>query len=102
MRRFPTSSEQVLWAALRGGRLGVRFVRQVALGPYIVDFLAPRQKPIVEVDGGYHAERASADERRQRWLEGQGYRVLRVSAGTVLHELEVALRSVARAIAGGE
>lgn len=76
MRRNPTSSEYVLWQAIRGGRWGVAFRRQVAIGRYIVDFLAPRERLVVEVDGGYHAERAAADRRRQRWLERQGYRVV--------------------------
>jgi very-short-patch-repair endonuclease len=73
MRRQPTSSELVLWRAIRGGRLGVSFRRQVPIGPYIVDFAASRQRVIIEVDGGYHAQRASADRRRQRWLEKQGH-----------------------------
>jgi hypothetical protein len=46
MRRQPTPSEHVLWQAIRGGRLGVSFRRQVPIGPYIVDFLASRQRVI--------------------------------------------------------
>ena len=101
MRRYPTSSELVLWQAIRGRRLGVRFVRQVPLGPYIVDFLAPRAKLIVEVDGGYHAERVDADGRRQRWLERRGYRVVRVSAAMVLHDVEGAVRVIVGALGAG-
>jgi hypothetical protein len=33
------------------------------IGRFIVDFLAPRQCLVVEVDGGYHATRAGADAR---------------------------------------
>ncbi len=98
MRRHPTPSEQVLWQAIRGGRLGVSFRRQVPVGPYIVDFLAPRQRLIVEVDGGYHAERGSADGRRQRWLEKQGYRVVRLSAAAVLSETRAAVRTIVEAL----
>jgi very-short-patch-repair endonuclease len=94
MRRYPTPSEHVLWQAIRGGRLGVSFRRQVPVGPYIVDFLAPRQHVIIEVDGGYHAQRASADRRRQRWLEKQGYRVVRLSAVTVVRETAAAVRAI--------
>ena len=35
------------------------------------------RKVIVELDGGQHAERRSHDERRDRFLQGQGYRLLR-------------------------
>ena len=76
------------------------FRRQVALGPYIVDFLAPRQKLVVEVDGGYHAGRASADRRRQRWLEKAGYRVVRVLAATVLQQPADAVRAIIEVLDG--
>ena len=100
MRRHPTPSELVLWQAIRGGRLGVSFRRQVAVGPYVVDFVAARQRLVVEVDGGYHAARSSADRRRQHWLEKQGYRVLRVSAAMVLRETAAAVRVIAEALEG--
>lgn len=98
MRRNPTSSEYVLWQAIRGGRWGVAFRRQVAIGRYIVDFLAPRERLVVEVDGGYHAERAAADRRRQRWLERQGYHVVRVSATLVLRDTAAAVRNIRDAL----
>jgi very-short-patch-repair endonuclease len=82
----------------RGGRLGVSFRRQVLIGPYIVDFLARRQRLIIEVDGGYHVGRGSADARRQRWLERQGYRVVRLPAAAVLHDTVAAVRTVIAAL----
>ena len=99
MRIAPTTSEQVLWHAIRGQRLGVAFRRQVVVGPYIVDFLAPRLRLVIEVDGGYHAARGQADARRERWLVGAGYRVLRVEAGAVLASLPQVLGLIAEAIA---
>ena len=98
MRRHPTLSEHILWQAIRGERLGVVFRRQVPLGPFIVDFLAPSARLVVEVDGGYHAARVKADARRTRWLERQGYRVVRVSSTSVSHNLESALRVIVGAL----
>ncbi len=98
MRRHPTPSEHILWQAIRGGRLGVTFRRQVPLGPFIVDFLAPRARLVVEVDGGYHELRVKADARRTRWLERRGYRVVRVAARSVVHELESVLRVISGAL----
>jgi very-short-patch-repair endonuclease len=83
MRAAPTTSEALLWEALRGSRLGVGFRRQVPIGRYIVDFCAPSARLVVEVDGGYHAERARADARRHRALLELGYRVVRVPAALV-------------------
>ena len=100
MRRAPTASEARLFEALRGGRLGVRFRRQVPLlGRYIADLLAPEVRLIVEIDGGYHGQRKEADRRRDRALGGAGYRVLRISAELVVSNLPAAVACVVEAIA---
>src|SRR5688572_10457562 len=62
--RAPTLSEARLWSQLAGRRLGVAFRRQVVIGQYIVDFLAPAPRLVVEVDGAYHARRSRVDARR--------------------------------------
>jgi very-short-patch-repair endonuclease len=84
MRHSPTESEAALWRLLRGRQLGVCFKRQVPLLGYIVDFYASEAKLVVEVDGGYHAERVAPDAKRQRRLERAGYRVVRVTSEAVL------------------
>jgi len=73
---------------------GVGFRRQVRLGSYIVDFLAPSVRLIIEVDGGYHQGRRNADARRDRWLRRQGYTVLRLPAAMVLEDLAGAVQAV--------
>ncbi len=99
MRFAPTDSEQRLWEQLRGRRLGVQFRRQVPLlGKYVVDFLAPAAKVVVEVDGGYHAERVKADARRDAALQSAGYRVVRVSADAVMGELGAAVEEIVEAL----
>jgi very-short-patch-repair endonuclease len=82
-RHAPVPSEAALWRLLSGGKLGVGFRRQIVIGRYIVDFVAPGRRVVVEVDGGYHARRRGADARRDRELAALGYRVLRLggSAG---------------------
>jgi very-short-patch-repair endonuclease len=55
MRHNLTDTEQLLWRQLAGKRLGVAFKRQVPVGRYVADFLAPSVKLVVEVDGGYHS-----------------------------------------------
>lgn len=86
MRSWLTPSEQALWALIRARRLGVQFRRQVPMGRFIVDFLAPTQRLVVEVDGGYHSRRATADQRRDRILQRMEYRVLRLPARLVLSD----------------
>ncbi|WP_372915442.1 endonuclease domain-containing protein [Sandarakinorhabdus sp.] len=77
MRKTPTSAEQALWYLLRDRRFsGHNFRRQEPVGPFIADFPSYDARSIVEADGGQHAYTAR-DEARTRWLEGQGFRVLR-------------------------
>jgi len=94
-------TETILWQALSGSKLGVAFRRQVPIGRYIADFLAPACRLVVEVDGGYHATpaRLRADARRDRYLAKLGYRVLRLPAAIVQHQLGQAVALVAQALA---
>ncbi len=98
-RAQPTHSEEVLWRALRASQLGVRFKRQVPLlGCFIADFYCPSARLVVEVDGGCHSQRRSADERRDRKLRRAGYRVLRLDAALVTYHLPVALERIREAL----
>jgi very-short-patch-repair endonuclease len=90
--------EQALWAELCGCRLGVWFRRQVVIGHFIVDFSTPRQRLIVEVDGGYHATRVCADARRDRKLARMGYRVLRLEADLVRRDVHAAVEQIRTAL----
>ena len=61
---------------------------------YIVDFYASQARLVVEVDGGYHAERGALDAKPQRRLELAGYRFVRVASEVVLRVPEVVLECV--------
>jgi very-short-patch-repair endonuclease len=78
MRREKGPAERKLWYLLREfNRHGLQFRQQAPIGPYIADFCDHAAKLIVEVDGAQHGEPKGSDKRRTRWLESQGYRVLR-------------------------
>jgi very-short-patch-repair endonuclease len=102
-RKRPTRSEALLWAQLRGRKVGARFRRQAVLGRFIVDFYAPCHRLVVEVDGGVHlaAERRRYDEARQVELE-KLYRVrfVRVSAELVERDVLAAVAIVRAAVSG--
>lgn len=89
LRHHQTEAEARLWQALRAHRaVDLHFLRQHAIGPYIVDFCAPRQKFIIEVDGGQHLEDQDYDAERTAYLETRGYRVLRFWNNEVMENLE--------------
>lgn len=75
---------------------GVRFRRQFALGPYIVDFVCLPAGLVVEVGGGQHAGN-HADERRMRWLQAQGFMVLRFWNAEVLQNTEGVVETISNA-----
>jgi very-short-patch-repair endonuclease len=57
MRQSPTEPEKKLWSILRDRRLqGLKFRRQVPVGPYIVDFLCISHALVIEADGSQHAD----------------------------------------------
>jgi very-short-patch-repair endonuclease len=98
MRSALTLSEARLWSRLRARQLGVQFRRQVVVGRFVVDFLAPAAGLAVEVDGGYHASRRRADEQRDRKLRRLGYRLLRLPSTLVMRDLDTAVDRVRAAL----
>jgi very-short-patch-repair endonuclease len=98
-RAAPTESEARLWSVLGAGKLGVSFRRQVVLGNrFIVDFVAPRARLVVEMDGGYHGQRQAADAHRDSKLRRLGYRALRLPAAQVMNDLRSAVELVRAAL----
>jgi very-short-patch-repair endonuclease len=84
LRRQATDAETKLWFALRDRRLGgFKFIRQEAIGPYIVDFVCREKKLVIEVDGGQHAENVR-DRVRDLALASSGYQILRFWNSDVL------------------
>ena len=95
LRNNLTDAEHCLWQKLKRRQVkGVKFRRQQPIGPFIVDFVCFDRRVIVEVDGGQHTEQLHHDEQRTRWLEAQGYRVLRFWNNDVLANTEAVAQAV--------
>ncbi|MFL6768863.1 MAG: endonuclease domain-containing protein [Sphingomicrobium sp.] len=78
MRSEPTEAEHRLWQIIRAHRFnGFKFKRQVPIDQYIVDFLCPAQRLIIELDGSQHVESGS-DLRRDTYLRAQGFHIIRI------------------------
>ena len=99
LRNHATPAERKLWSALNNRKLGgVRFNRQVPIGPFICDLVARTQRLIVEVDGGQHSENRLSDEKRTVFLQSKGYRVLRFWNNDVIGNLEGVVTTIANAL----
>ena len=99
MRRRMNGAEQRLWRELR--KLDLNFRRQAPIGPYFADFASHGRKVVIEVDGGIHeriAEVAARDLERQRWLEGEGYLVLRFSDRQVYNDVDAVVGAITEAL----
>ena len=97
LRRTSTDAERKLWFNLRNRRFTLyKFRRQQPIGPFIADFYCSTSKLIVELDGGQHTMPVNLlyDERRSRWLEGRGYRVIRFPNTDVLKDVENVLDGI--------
>ena len=94
-----SEAEVRLWAHLRD-RFETKWRRQEPIGAYVTDFLCYSRRLVVEVDGEHHARQRAYDERRDRYLESQGFRVLRVAAYDVMADIEGVLETVDAALGG--
>lgn len=90
LRSNMTGAERRLWSVLRKRQVGVKFRRQVPIGPYVVDFLCHEARLIVEMDGWSHgsAVQQSRDVARDVYLRRVGFRVLRIWNCQVMEDIE--------------
>ena len=94
LRKVPTSAERKLWSRIRNDQLGVTFRRQHAVGTYIPDFCSPKAKLIIELDGSQHLNQGAYDEERTKYLESQGYKVIRFWNHQVMNDIEGVIRAI--------
>ena len=97
LRRQMSPPEVLLWSRLRGSKLGFKVRRQHPIGPYIADFFIRDASLVIEIDGMSHdfGDHPQRDAVRDRYLEEQGYRVVRLVASDVMKHLDAALTYIA-------
>ncbi|WP_239447437.1 endonuclease domain-containing protein [Parasphingorhabdus marina] len=82
-----------MWLELRAKRFhGIKFRKQKVIGKYIADFSARDPMLVIEIDGDSHGVQREYEERRTRYLEGQGYRVVRFTNEEVMTNLDGVLQ----------
>ncbi len=88
LRRNMSLPEALLWRELRGFPGGLRFRRQHAAGPYVLDFFCARANLAVELDGISHlmGDRAVRDAARDAWLREYRIDTIRIPAAEVLND----------------
>ena len=97
LRKQSTDTERLLQQLLKAEQLeGLKFRRQQPIGNYIVDFVCFEKKIIIELDGGQHSQptEREKDRERDKWFEGQEYKVLRFWDNEVLTNVKGVLEVI--------
>jgi len=90
-RKDPTQAEKLFWAQVSNRKfLGLKFIRQHGIGPYIVDFCCRALNLIIEIDGDSHFTKAgiASDLNRTEYLETLGYKIIRYNNDDVLNNID--------------
>ena len=96
LRKNQTDAEGKFWNEVKAKRfLGLKFKRQYPIKPYYADFVCLEESLIIEIDGGQHCENKE-DEVRTRFLEKEGFKVIRFWNNEVLNNMEGVLSSLSQ------
>jgi very-short-patch-repair endonuclease len=97
LRQPLTPAEQRMWQILRSRQIqGYKFRRQHPLGRFIVDFYCARVRLVIEVDGDIHKKQVEYDLERTKWLESNGYSVIRFENKAVIEDLGTVIEKIVR------
>ena len=96
MRKMPTEAESLIWKYLATNKTGFHFRRQHPICGYIPDFVCIKKRLIVEIDGGYHfeEEQPKIDAERTKWLNNNGYKVIRFTNQEVMGNTKYVLDQI--------
>ena len=96
LRRTMSLPEVLLWRVLRTKPGGLKFRKQQAVGPYIIDFFCHQASLAIEIDGEAHSRgnQPEIDVSKDEYLARNGYRVLRIAAVEVLSDLDAVVQHI--------
>ena len=100
LRQEAGEPERRLWRALREALPDAKFRRQVPFGPYHADFCSHAERLIIEIDGDDHALKPERDAQRTRFLESEGYVVIRFANADVMTNLDGVVARIGAPLAG--
>ena len=90
-----------VWQMIRGGNVRhQKFRREHPIGPYTVDFVCMSLQLVIEVDGEDHftTEGVRRDAKRDAYLRGQGFEVLRIRGFEVTQDARLIKQRIESAV----
>ncbi len=102
LRKEQTSSEFIIWQAVRNNKLGFKVKRQHPISfvyekrrrLFVADFYVPIKKLVIEIDGSIHLFQEDYDKLRSELIVNLGYHVVRFTNGKVLDNLSSVLDEI--------
>ncbi|MDD2871578.1 MAG: endonuclease domain-containing protein [Candidatus Gracilibacteria bacterium] len=106
LRNNMTESEIILWSFIKGGKLGIIFLRQKPMYVYteyngqdrfiIPDFYCHEMKIILEIDGSVHnlKEIYLLDKYKKELLNNKGYKVIRIKNEDIKNNINDVLKTI--------
>ena len=94
LRREAPEPERHLLGALREAFPQLKWRHQAPLGPYYADILCFSERLVIEVDGDTHAATPEADAIRTRFIQRQGFSVIRFANPDVMTNLDGVLARI--------
>ena len=95
-RQSPVDRSAPLGAAAWSPPRRLKVRRQVAIGPYIADFVCLERRLIFEADSPLHDD--ARDAARDDWLIRQGFRVLRLPNDRINEQPALAMDDIRKAL----
>ena len=89
--RADSKAEMVMWDALTYAEINFEF--QYQIGPFRVDFLIDGWL-VFELDGPLHVLNPQYDERRKKYIEGKGYKVLCAPLWTAFYDKQSIVETI--------
>jgi very-short-patch-repair endonuclease len=95
LRNHQTEAEKLLWKFISKNKiLGLRFLRQYGVGPYILDFYCPKIRFGIELDGKIHEKNKLYDKDREKYLDGLDIKIVRFGNDDVLNNINKVLNDL--------
>jgi len=80
LRKLATPPEEIVWEQLRDRKfLGLKFRGQHIIMGFVVDFYCSELKLALEIDGKIHEQQKEYDKIRQKLIEEEGIRFIRIT-----------------------
>lgn len=101
LRHSMTNAEKFLWRYIRDKKLGVKFLRQVSIGHFVVDFYCKEISLAIELDGSIHDKKEfqEKDKIRQAIIESDNVHFLRFTNDEIFNDTDVVLLKIQKTCA---